>query len=153
MLPLIRSLFHEDLDEVVEIEQQSYPYPWTRGIFEGCMKAGYACFGLQSGQKLVGYSISNWGAGESHLLNLCVHPRWQKQGLGKMLLENSINHAAMLDCHVMFLEVRPSNTDAGRLYRKRGFEDVGLRPAYYQSDAGREDALVMRLDLLKDSEQ
>ena len=148
MFPLIRSLWVEDLEEVLKIETMTYPYPWTRGIFDGCLRAGYACFGLQMGNELVGYSVSNWGVGESHLLNLCIHPRWQKQGLGKMLLDNSISHAVSLDCHVMFLEVRPSNTDAGHLYRKRGFEEVGLRPAYYQTEGGREDALVMRLDLI-----
>ena len=148
MFPLIRSLWVEDLDDVLKIELMTYPYPWTRGIFKGCLRAGYACFGLQLGNELVGYSVSNWGVGESHLLNLCIHPRLQKQGYGKMLLEHSINHAVSLDCHVMFLEVRPSNTDAGNLYRRRGFEEVGLRPAYYQTEGGREDALLMRLDLV-----
>ena len=69
-----------------------------------------------------------------------------------MLLEHSISHARSLDCHVMFLEVRPSNVDAGRLYLLRGFEEVGTRPSYYQSKGGREDALVMRLDLVAESE-
>ncbi|MFT5139450.1 MAG: ribosomal-protein-alanine N-acetyltransferase [Lysobacterales bacterium] len=148
MYPLIRALFIGDLKEVVDIEQVCYPFPWTLGIFEGCLKAGYACFGLQLGDDLAGYAVSNWGVGECHLLNLCIHPRWQKQGYGKMMLDHSIGRARSLDCHVMFLEVRPSNVDAGHLYRHRGFEEVGMRPAYYQADKGREDALVMRLDLL-----
>lgn len=149
MYPLIRPLAVENLDAVLAIENTNYPFPWTHGIFLGCLRAGYACFGLHLGDDLAGYSVSNWGAGESHLLNLCVHPNWQKQGFGKMLLDHSIGHARSLDCHVMFLEVRPSNTDAGRLYRQRGFEDVGTRPAYYQAEGGREDAMVMRLDLLE----
>jgi ribosomal-protein-alanine N-acetyltransferase len=150
MFPLIRSLWAEDLATVHAIEKASYPYPWTEGIFKGCLRAGYACFGLQMGNELVGYSISNWGAGESHLLNLCIHQDWRRQGLGEMMLDHSISHARALDCHVMFLEVRPSNIDAGRLYRRRGFTEVGTRPAYYQADNGREDALVMRLDLLEE---
>ena len=109
---------------------------------------GYACFGLQLDDQLVGYTISNWGAGESHLLNLCIQPDHRKQGFGKILLEHSIGHARALDCHVMFLEVRPSNVDAGRLYSLRGFTEAGSRPAYYQAKDGREDALVMRLDLV-----
>jgi ribosomal-protein-alanine N-acetyltransferase len=148
MYPLIRSLGIDDLEAVIRIETNCYPFPWTEGIFKGCLRAGYACFGLHLGENLAGYSISNWGAGESHLLNLCIHPRWQKQGFGKMMLDHSIGHARSLDCHVMFLEVRPSNVDASRLYRQRGFEEIGTRPAYYQAEGGREDALVMRLDLL-----
>jgi len=149
MYPLIRPLAVEYLDAVLAIERACYPFPWTHGIFLGCLRAGYACFELHLGDDLAGYTVSNWGAGESHLLNLCVHPNWQKQGFGKMLLDHSIGHARSLDCHVMFLEVRPSNIDAGRLYRQRGFEEVGTRPAYYQAEGGREDAVVMRLDLLE----
>jgi ribosomal-protein-alanine N-acetyltransferase len=148
MHPLIRPLWPEDLDDVIRIEEASYPFPWTRGIFRDCLRAGYACFGLQTGDALAGYSVHNWGVGESHLLNLCVHPDRRQQGYGSLLLEHSIGHARSLDCHVMFLEVRPSNDDASRLYLRRGFEVVGERPAYYQASAGREDAVVMRLDLV-----
>lgn len=148
MYPLVRSLRSQDLDAVMEIESACYAFPWTRGIFEECLRAGYASFGLQVDGFLVGYSVYNWGAGESHLLNLCIHPDWQKKGFGKILLEHSIGHARSLECHVMFLEVRPSNADAAVLYRRRGFEEVGTRPAYYEATAGREDAVVMRLDLL-----
>jgi ribosomal-protein-alanine N-acetyltransferase len=146
--PLIRALQPDDLEKVLEIERQCYPYPWTRGIFADCLRVGYACFGLQLGAQLAGYSVHNWSAGESHLLNLCIGPRWQRRGYGGLLLEHAIGHARSLDCQVMFLEVRPSNPDAARLYRRRGFEVVGARPAYYQSADGREDAVVMRLDLL-----
>ncbi len=151
MYPLIRSLGIEDLDNITEIEKSSYPFPWTHGIFQGCLRAGFACFGLQLGNELAGYTISNWVAGESHLLNLCIHPKFRKQGFGKLLLDHSIGHARALDCHVMFLEVRPSNVDAGLLYRQRGFTEAGSRPAYYQAEGGREDALLMRLDLVDES--
>jgi [ribosomal protein S18]-alanine N-acetyltransferase len=147
MLPL----WMEDLDAVIEIEKESYPFPWTRGIFRECIRAGYACYGLQLDGRLVGYSIYNWGAGESHLLNLCIHPDERRNGYGRMLLEHSIEHARSLDCGVMFLEVRPSNTDAERLYQQRGFTRVGTRPAYYESERGREDAVIMRLELAAES--
>ena len=146
--PLIRPLWPEDLDAVLKIEEASYPYPWTRGIFNDCLRVGYACFGLQAGEVLAGYSVHNWGAGESHLLNLCVHKGFQRLGYGSLLLEHAIGHARALDCHVMFLEVRPSNSNASRLYQRRGFEVVGKRPAYYQAEGGREDAMVMRLSLV-----
>ena len=82
MYPLVRALRSQDLDAVIQIEQASYPFPWTRGIFEECLRAGYACFGLQLDTFLVGYSVYNWGAGESHLLP--VHPPGlAKEGLRK----------------------------------------------------------------------
>lgn len=147
MIPIVRPLWTDDLEEIMRIEEASYPFPWTGGIFRDCIRAGYACYGLQLEQQLVGYSISNWAAGESHLLNLCIDPAWRRRGFGRMLLEHTVNRARSLDCHVMFLEVRPSNADAAKLYRNLGFSEVGKRPAYYQSQGGREDAVVMRLDL------
>lgn len=145
--PVLRALNPEDLDAVMAIEEASYPFPWTRGIFSECLRVGYACQGLQQGDSLVGYAICNWAAGESHLLNLCVHPDAQRRGFGGLLLEQMINQAQRVGCEVMFLEVRPSNPAAGGLYARRGFTLVGRRTAYYRSEEGREDALVMRLGL------
>lgn len=145
--PLIRPLHPADLEAVLAIEEANYPFPWTRGIFDECLRVGYGCFGLQLGRDLGGYSIHNWGADEAHLLNLCVHPQWQRHGFGGMLLEHAISHAVGLGCEVMFLEVRPSNPDAARLYRRRGFREIGRRPAYYRASGGREDAIVMRMAL------
>lgn len=146
-LPVIRGLRESDLDRVMDIEQACYPFPWTRGIFADCLRVGYACFGLELEHGLAGYSVHHWGGGEAHLLNLCVAPASRGRGLGRLLLDHAIDHARLLDCHVMFLEVRPSNEVAEQLYRRRGFEKVGLRPAYYPSHGGREDATVMRLAL------
>ena len=145
--PLIRRLGMDDINRVHEIEQIAYPFPWARGIFVDCLHVGYACFGLQIGSTLAGYSIASSAAGEAHLLNLCVHPDWQHRGYGSLLLEYMINHVARLDSEAMFLEVRASNPRAASLYENRGFKVIGRRPSYYKAGEGREDAIVMRLDL------
>ena len=145
--PLIRRLHMEDINRIHEIEQIAYPFPWNRGIFVDCMRVGYACFGLQIGSVLAGYSIASWAAGEAHLLNLCVHPDWQHRGYGSLLLEYMINHVARLDSEAIFLEVRASNPRAATLYENRGFKVIGRRPSYYTAGEEREDAIVMRLEL------
>jgi len=145
--PLIRRLGMDDINRIHEIEQIAYPFPWTRGIFVDCLRVGYDCFGLQFGSTLAGYSIASLAAGEAHLLNLCVHPDWQHRGYGSLLLEYMINHVARLDSEAMFLEVRDSNPRAASLYENRGFEVIGRRPSYYKAGEGREDAIVMRLEL------
>lgn len=145
--PVIRPLERSDIAEVVAIEEASYPYPWTYGIFEDCLKAGYACFAVVLAGRVVAYSVQNWAAGESHLLNLCVDSGHRKRGVGRLLLDHTIELARRLDCSVMFLEVRPSNPAAFRLYQARGFRESGLRRDYYPAAGGREDAIVMRLDL------
>jgi len=163
--PLLRPLHWGDLDRIMEIELAAYPFPWTRGIFSDCLRVGYECWGLQLGSRLAGYSIQSDAAGECHLLNLCVAPELHRRGLGQMLLENAVRIARRHGCHSMFLEVRPSNAAGIALYRGHGFAVVGRRPGYYSAGGpaaaanepaegrsadtatGREDALVMRLDL------
>jgi len=145
--PLIRRLGLEDVDRIFKIEQLAYPFPWTHGLFVDCLNAGYACFGLQIGKDLAGYTIFSWAAGEGHLLNLCIHPDWQHRGFGSLLLEYTINQVVRLDNETLFLEVRASNTRAATLYKNRGFKVIGNRPSYYQAGEKREDAVVMSLQL------
>lgn len=145
---LIRRLTIDDIDRIIEIERQAYPYPWTRGNFVDCLRSSYACFGLQLAQELSGYSIFNWAAGEAHLLNLCVDPRWQGHAYGSLMLERTIDFATLRGNQSMFLEVRASNPRAVVLYKKRGFKLIGHRRGYYRADGGREDAIVMKLPLV-----
>jgi ribosomal-protein-alanine N-acetyltransferase len=145
--PLIRRLGEEDLDRVHEIERSAYPHPWTRGIFSDCLRVGYECWGMQTGSDLIAYCVLTHAAGESHLLNLCVAPDRQRQGLGRLMLEHAIRMARLQDCESMFLEVRPSNPAGYGLYAARGFRVVGRRSDYYRAGEAREDAIVMQLDL------
>ena len=145
--PLVRQMSLDDLDCVVEIERSAYPFPWTRGIFADCIRAGYDCFALQTGSRLIAYCIQSHAAGESHLLNLCIAPDWQKKGYGNLMLNHVIRQARLQKCSSIFLEVRPSNPSGIRLYEQKGFYIVGRRPAYYRDVDGREDAIIMRLDI------
>ena len=80
LYPLIRQMNADDLDCVFEIEQSAYPFPWTRGIFEDCIRAGYDCSVLQAGTRLIAYTIQSRAAAANHLLNLCVAPILQLTG-------------------------------------------------------------------------
>ena len=150
-VPLVRRLTLEDVDRVMEIELSAYPHPWTRGIFQDCIRVGYECWGLQLAERLAAYTIISHAAGESHLLNLCVAPDLQGQGLGRLLLGHAFRQARQAGCSHMFLEVRPSNTAGINLYLKNGFTVVGERPGYYRTDEGHEDAIIMRCDLDRES--
>jgi ribosomal-protein-alanine N-acetyltransferase len=144
---LVRCLTESDLSRIMEIELEAYPYPWTRGIFADCLRVGYDCWGLQAGNTLAGYSIQSHAAGESHLLNLCVASEYQRRGFGSILLDHAVRLARRHDCFCLFLEVRPSNQAGISLYQKNGFKVVAERPEYYRSEQGKENAIVMRLDL------
>ena len=147
LYPLIRQMNADDLDCVVEIERAAYPFPWTRGIFADCIRAGYDCTALQAGPSLIAYTIQSHVTAESHLLNLCVAAPWQRKGYGKLMLNHAIRQARLQQCSRVFLEVRPSNSSGIRLYEQKGFFIVGKRPGYYRAADGREDAIIMRLDI------
>lgn len=143
----IRRMQPDDLDEVFQIELKAYPFPWTRGIFTDCLQSGFPAWVMHQDGVICAYSLVSLGAGESHLLNLCVDPDYQRTGLGSFFLDWLLTEVAKRGAEVLFLEVRPSNIAAISLYERRGFNQIGLRPGYYRTDPKREDALVMALQL------
>ena len=138
---------HDDLPMVSDIERRSYDFPWSHGVFRDCLLAGYHCVVLQHGDEVAGYGILSIAAGEAHILNLCVDPGFRSLGYGGRLLDEILARARLADVKQVFLEVRPSNTNALALYRKKGFHRIARRPAYYQARDGREDAEVLSLRL------
>ena len=85
---------------------------------------------------------------ESHILNLCVHPDYQSIGLGKQLLKHFLNLAEAHNINRIFLEARPTNFKAIKLYYNMGFNEIGRRRNYYPTKIGREDAVVLAKTLL-----
>ena len=138
----IRNMSNRDLRGVSSVEQASYEFPWSPGIFRDCLLAGYQCLVLVTDGDVNGYAIMSVAASEAHILNLCVHPELQQQGFGRQLLHALCTRARAMGVERAFLEVRPSNDAAMNLYRSAGFEQIGVRPSYYQAHGGREDAVI-----------
>ncbi len=145
--PGLRLMGQGDVPAVMEVETASYEFPWTEGIFRDCLKVGYPGWVYEADDRLVGYAITSVGAGEAHLLNICVLDDYRNQGLGRLLLEQSLVGVKALGATLMFLEVRASNLAAINLYVQRGFREVGLRRNYYPARHGREDGVVLSLAL------
>lgn len=136
-----------DLPDVLRNERRGYTHPWTEGIFRDCLRNGQECWLLMCSDQNVGHGILSVAAGESHLLNVCVHPDFQGHGFGRILVEHLLERARTGEASTIFLEVRPSNVAACELYDKLGFNEVGIRENYYPSNVGREDALVLAKQL------
>jgi [ribosomal protein S18]-alanine N-acetyltransferase len=143
----IRPMTEADVAEVFAIERSSYQFPWSEGIFRDCLRVGYVCRVLALESRVIGYGVMSVGAGEAHVLNLCVADAYRCRGLGRRMLVYLLERGAAAGMSEAFLEVRPSNTAAIRLYQAMGFEQVGMRRGYYQAAGGREDAAVLRLTL------
>lgn len=143
----LREMLEQDLARVVEIERRAYDFPWSSGIFADCLRVGYLCRVLELGGRVEAYGIMVVALDEAHILNLCVETRWQGQGLGRALLRALLELARARGARTAVLEVRPSNHRALRLYERLGFSEVGIRKRYYPAHSGREDALLLALDL------
>ncbi len=146
---LIRDMGPDDVQMVAAVEDRSYTFPWSDGIFRDCLRAGYYCCVAEIDHIVIGYGVMSTGAGEAHVLNLCVGEEYRFRGIGSQLLEHLLEFAGSLGVSDVFLEVRPSNTVAIRLYQSRGFAQIGVRRGYYQAVGGREDAVVLRRILAK----
>ena len=146
-LPEFRPMRAADLDRVMEIEPALYSHPWTRGNFDDSLVAGYSCWVVECGSAVAGYGVLMLGVREAHLLNLSVAQDWQRRGFGRMLLEHFVRVARGSDAAQMFLEVRPSNVAARRLYVDFGFREITVRRGYYPLGRGREDAILMGIAL------
>ena len=139
----LRTMLHDDVAQVADIERRSYEFPWSHGVFRDCLLAGYHCIVIEREERVGGYSILSIAAGEAHILNLCIDPKFRQLGYGEGLLEEILERAGNAEVKEVFLEVRPSNSKAIALYNKKGFRQVASRPAYYQAREGREDAAVL----------
>ena len=136
-----------DVSGIMNIEMRAYAFPWTAGIFRDCMGAGYSCYVLERKAEIMAYAVMSVAVKEAHILNICVSPDVRGAGYGRALMDRLIALARQLDANMMFLEVRPSNTAALRLYDKLGFNEIGVRRNYYPAAEGREDALILAKQL------
>lgn len=145
--PRLRPMRETDLHAVLEVERAAYEFPWSRAIFRDCLRVGYHCFVYETAVGLVGHGIMSVGAEECHLLNICVHPDYQRRGLGRALVNFLLSFARRKRAHVALLEVRASNASAYKLYTQLGFDEIGIRKDYYPARYGREDAIILARDL------
>jgi len=146
----------DDLDAVLEIERASFKTPWSRQAFlhelernrvAGLWVARAARSGAADGTSpVVGYLCLWVVVDEVHVTNLAVDPAWRGEGIGRRLLGALLAYHRAAGARRAFLEVRPDNAWARRLYHGLGFQEVGRRRGYY-IDTG-EDALLLeaRLD-------
>ncbi|HEU4622317.1 MAG TPA: ribosomal protein S18-alanine N-acetyltransferase [Burkholderiaceae bacterium] len=138
----------ESLDAVMAIEVVAYPFPWTRVNFADSLKSGYSAWLMFEDTTLVGYGVFMLALDDAHLLNLTIDPMLHSRGYGAVMLAELMRLAKSHGAARIFLEVRPSNGAARRLYDRTGFKTVGIRRGYYPDHhERREDAIVMERTL------
>jgi ribosomal-protein-alanine N-acetyltransferase len=160
----LRDMEAADIPQVVAIDRQSFPLPWSEATYRRELhdnlnshfmvavrgpapgRPAGALQGLlrrEARPRVVGYIGFWYIVDEAHISTLAVHPDYRRQGVGRLLLQAMLAKAAALGAHLATLEVRVSNLEAQQLYARYGFVEVGLRKGYYRDN--REDALLMTL--------
>lgn len=141
----IRGATPGDVLSIGLIERDSFSDPWGPREFTTAIEAQQAIFLVaeDSAGVVTGYVIAINVLDEAEVLNLAIHRRNRRSGLGGKLLDAALSEAASRGAEQVYLEVRESNVAARRLYESRGFAEVSRRRGYYRNPV--EDALVLRL--------
>ncbi|HEU5152001.1 MAG TPA: ribosomal protein S18-alanine N-acetyltransferase [Iamia sp.] len=131
------------LRQVLRIDHQVYPRPWSLGLYLGELSTteGRSYLVARQGTQVVGYAGLMVIAGDAHVTTVAVAPAHQHRGLATRLLLVLMRDAVALGADRVTLEVRASNQGAQRLYSRFGFAPAGVRKAYYVDN--REDAVIM----------
>lgn len=139
----IRPLSPSDIDALFAIEQAATVYPWSRRQFADGLAAGEFGWGIECESRLAGFALFNQVLDEATLLDIAVHPDFQRRGLAWELLRFALRELDIATPTRCLLEVRETNASAIALYKKAGFIEDGIRRNYYPTTSGRENALLM----------
>lgn len=130
----------EYLDDLISIELSATPNCWTRLMFEEELRTerGYH-LGAYLNQALVGFLLSRIVGDRAQIMNIAIKQDLHRCGIGRSLLQHLVATAAARKLSEITLEVRHTNSVAIAFYRTHGFQQVGIRPKYYDLEV---DALL-----------
>jgi ribosomal-protein-alanine N-acetyltransferase len=145
------------VSELLRIEQEANPVPWSARLFEDEFRYDYSVvWGARSRGRLIGFIVCHFVAQECHILNIAVEINSRRRGVARALLNHLItplisatdsNPISGEKIESVTLEVREHNSGAQALYKSFGFEELGRRKGYY-ADSG-EDALIMTRSVME----
>jgi [ribosomal protein S18]-alanine N-acetyltransferase len=143
---VIRQMKLDDLEQVVEIDQISFPLPWTPSSFRYELTDNQAsrCWVVEMDGRVAAMLVGWLIVDEIHIATIATHPDFRGRGIGRQLLLHSLKSARAEGVVKSFLEVRASNDVAQSIYRSFGYIVTGRRKEYYKNN--NEDAILMTLE-------
>lgn len=147
---IIRRMRSEDVPQVAEIEKVCFSVPWSEKSFLDSLNRTdtifLVCVEEQGTDPVVaGYLGLYYSFEEGEITNVAVAPSYRKRGCGQQLLQAVKEEAKRVSTETLFLEVRRSNEPAIALYKKMGFEPIGIRKNFYEHPT--EDAILMKVGI------
>jgi ribosomal-protein-alanine N-acetyltransferase len=132
-----------NIDPIYDIESQAQSHPMSKKIMLSCLGKRYFNSAILVDGQIAGFYIGEFVLDESSLIEICISPNFQGQGLGRQLLQHYTEQAKSKGADSCWLEVRASNASARKLYQSLDFNEVDCRVNYYPTDNGHEDAIIM----------
>ncbi|MCZ2328068.1 ribosomal protein S18-alanine N-acetyltransferase [Bartonella sp. F02] len=144
----IAPLQAEDSFSLHQVHHNCFVPAWDKQTFDIFLKDrfifGYkACF-IGKPSKILGFCLCRLVLDEAEVITIAVHPHYRKQGIGNLLIDHMLRHLHHERTEKLFLEVEESNFAALALYQNFKFKKIAKRPAYYQSQNNRTDAIIMQ---------
>lgn len=133
----------QTVDPIYQIEQQAQSHPMSQKVMLSCLGKRYFNQSMLVDGVIAGFYIADFVVDESSLIEICIAPNFQGQGLGKLLLQHYIDNVLQRGGVSCWLEVRESNVAARQLYQALDFNEVDRRVNYYPTASGKEDAIIM----------
>lgn len=139
----IRWLIRRDMPEVLSIERLCFEFPWTDEDFMVCLRTRN-CIGMvaDNGTEITGFMVYELHKSRIHILNFCVAPKWQRKGVGRVMVERLIDKLSQQRRHEIAAEVRERNLDAQLFFKRMGFKAASVVRDYYEDTD--EDCYVFR---------
>ena len=130
---MIRAANIKYLEEILKIEEDVFPRPWSRQQLINDLHSTINIENLVyiNDKKVVAYLLGNKVIDEFHLHNIAVHKNFQRKHIGIELINHLINHLRYQGFKKIFLEVSEKNEPAKKLYQSVGFQKKGRRRDYY----------------------
>jgi ribosomal-protein-alanine N-acetyltransferase len=147
-------IHYTDIEPILKIDQDSFRLPWSHILFENELLQQQSCNWVvrstepQNGTPIIGYAVLRLITNELHIFRIAVTPTWRRQGIASWVIKQCFSKGLEVGAKSVYLEVRPSNIPAVKLYYKLGFETIATWPNYYTDT--KEDALVMKKYLKED---
>jgi len=136
-----------DLERLYAIEIAAFTFPWSVQQLTDELQQGFIWL-IKSEIDILGFVVLHFVANECEILQICIHPEMQCQGLGSKLLQFVLDKAKQKQCVSIFLEMRASDERVRKFYQKLNFQPIARRKNYYRAaDNSREDAVIMHLNI------
>lgn len=142
----IQRVTADDIDDIVQIENESFLYPWRRETFVSEIMNSFSRFFIVRHNGSAAGFIIYWDIPcEIHLINIAVRPLYRRNGIGTLMMNYMIDYGRISQKQIITLEVRVSNLGAISFYKRFNFSQLYIREKYYVDND--EDAIVMELRL------